>query len=122
MITGVQDVYVNVSDLDRSIRFFSEGLGLEIADPNPYFAAFDIGGVRVGLHPTGGARVGGVQADSHGANGGATITLRTDDLDADRARLEAAGAEILGASDNPWGRIVVFTDPDGNVFKLMGSS
>jgi predicted enzyme related to lactoylglutathione lyase len=60
-----------------------------------------------------------VPRDAHGARAGATLTLRSTDIAADRARIERAGAKILGAADEPWGEMLVFEDPDGNVLKLM---
>ncbi|MEZ4741067.1 MAG: hypothetical protein R3B45_01225 [Bdellovibrionota bacterium] len=38
-----------------------------------------------------------------------------------REKLEQAGAKILGTANEPWGNMVVFEDPDGNVLKLMES-
>lgn len=119
MITGIQDVYYNVSDMDRAIEFYDRALGLKTAERDPYFTALEVDGLRLGLHATGGRPVPRVDRDAHGAHAGATITFRVDDLDAARERLEQGGVEILGASDNPWGRILVFEDPDGNVLKLM---
>jgi len=34
-------------------------------------------------------------------------------------RIELFGCKILGEADQPWGHILVFEDPDGNVLKLM---
>jgi len=55
----------------------------------------------------------------HGALAGATMTLRVTDLSDWRERLIRGGATILGTSDNPWGRLLVFEELDGNVVKLM---
>src|SRR5690606_40473218 len=46
------------------------------------------------------------------------ITLESDDLDADCARLAAAGVEVEGPDEHPWGREAAFSDPDGNAFVL----
>lgn len=120
MITGVQDVYVNVADMDRAVAFYGGTLGLRVVDTSPYWTTLDVGGVRVGLHGTGGAAVPRVPRDAHGAHAGAVLTLRTADLDAAVAQLADAGVELLGpVSRNPWGALAVFADPDGNVLKLM---
>ena len=50
---------------------------------------------------------------------GATLTLKSTDIAADRRRLESAGTTILGEMDQPWGHMLIFEDPDGNVLKLM---
>jgi catechol 2,3-dioxygenase-like lactoylglutathione lyase family enzyme len=46
------------------------------------------------------------------------IAFEVDDVDADCARLRAAGHEILGPSDFPWGRSAYLRDPDGRVVEL----
>jgi predicted enzyme related to lactoylglutathione lyase len=37
-----------------------------------------------------------------------------DDIEAARDHLVAAGVDVRGIEDFPWGRFVWFTDPDGN--------
>jgi catechol-2,3-dioxygenase len=119
MIVGVQDVYYNVADMQRAVRFYTEVLGLELVESSSHWTSLSAGGVRVGLHWSGGSSVPITPRDAHGAYCGATLTLRTDDLAQDRRRLEAAGAPILGEQDAPWGQLLVFEDPDRNVLKLM---
>jgi predicted enzyme related to lactoylglutathione lyase len=47
--------------------------------------------------------------------------LRVDDFDATYGRLQAAGVEIIGEPrDEPYGRVVVFTDVAGNRWDLLG--
>ncbi|MGE0712848.1 MAG: VOC family protein [Planctomycetota bacterium] len=119
MITGVQDVYYNVEDMDRAVAFYTGVLGCTKLDGNPYWTSLELGGLRLGLHWTEGGPVPRTPRDAHGAHCGATLTLRSDDVPGDRARLEQAGAKVLGQDDAPWGTMLVFEDPDGNVLKLM---
>jgi len=118
MITGIQDVYYSVTDPKRAIRFYTEGLGMRLADESEYWIALDCNGVRIGLHPEE-KPIPHVPRDSHGAHAGATLTLKSDNVPEDRMRLEKYGAKILGEADQPWGHMLVFEDPDGNVLKLM---
>lgn len=119
MITGVQDLYYNVGDMERAVAFYAALLGRRPTEENPWWSAFDAGGVRIGLHGTSGAAVPAVPRDEHGAHAGGTLTLRSTDIDADTARLAEIGARVLGRLDEDWGRLTVFEDPDGNVLKLM---
>jgi catechol-2,3-dioxygenase len=119
MIVGVQDVYYNVADMQRAVRFYTEVLGLELLESDPHWSSLSLGGLRVGLHWSGGSSVPLTPRDAHGAYCGATLTLRTDDLAEDRRKLADAGAPILGEQDAPWGQLLVFEDPDRNVLKLM---
>ena len=119
MITGVQDIYYNVSDMKAAIAFYVDMLGMLLVDEDEYWSSLEIGGVRIGLHGNQGEPVPAIPHDAHGAHCGATLTLRSDNIDADERRLRARGVTILGRSDEVWGSIVVFQDPDGNVLKLM---
>jgi predicted enzyme related to lactoylglutathione lyase len=120
MITGVRDVYYNVSDVKRAIAFYTEALQMTIRFQDEYWIALDCGGVQVGLHPgEGDEKIFQVPRDSHGAHGQATLTLKSDNVKEDRKRIEGAGGKILGEDDQPWGHMLVFEDPDGNVLKLM---
>lgn len=119
MIIGIQDIYLNVSDMDRAVSFYRDVLGLKITEQDQYWTAMGVGGVRIGLHWSEGADIPFVPRNAHGAFAGATLTLRSSDLDADTQRLKNSGTTILGQSDEHWGRLTVFEDPDGNVLKLM---
>ncbi|GAA2799483.1 VOC family protein [Kribbella solani] len=48
------------------------------------------------------------------------MAINTDDLDADIARLQAAGVIVEGANEMPWGKQATFADPDGNGYVLQG--
>ncbi len=119
MITDVQDVYYNVQDMSRAIGFYRDQLGLNLVDENAHFSAFEVGGVRLGLHWTGGSPVPEIPRDAHGAHAGATLTLLVRNAPAAYEQLLASGVQILGFSENPWGALLVIEDPDGNVLKLM---
>jgi catechol 2,3-dioxygenase-like lactoylglutathione lyase family enzyme len=119
MINGVQDIYYNVSNMDESVKFYSEILGMEVISKDQYWTNLSCGGVKIGLHWTEGGPVPPIKKDSHGAHCGGTLTLKSTDVEADKKMLEDAGVEILGNADAPWGKMVVFTDIDGNVLKLM---
>jgi predicted enzyme related to lactoylglutathione lyase len=119
MISKVQDVYYNVQDMKRAVSFYSEILGMTVLDTNEWWSSLKLGEMRIGLHGTGGTPVPHVFRDSHGAHAGATLTLHSTDIVADGKRLRDAGAKILGELNEPWGKLVVFEDTEGNVLKLM---
>lgn len=120
MITGVQDIYYSVSDTRRAIRFYTEALQMKLVTDSEWWISLDCGGVQIGLHPLeAGETIEKVGRDSHGAHGQATLTLKSTDVPADRKRIEQMGGKILSEDDAPWGHMLVFEDPDGNVLKLM---
>lgn len=121
-IDGVQDVYYNVRDLERAVAFYQDVLGLTLSYQQRHFAAFDVGGVRLGLHWSGGEPIPHVARDGHGAYAGATVTLRVHDIQRAADRLASSGVRLLGPiSRQAWGSLVPFEDPDGNVLKLFQS-
>jgi catechol 2,3-dioxygenase-like lactoylglutathione lyase family enzyme len=120
LITGVNDVYYNVEDMERAVRFYRDVLGLRVVDQNPYWTSLDVGGVRIGLHWTEGGKIPYVARDDHGPHAGACLTLRTDDIRSTVAQLRGRGVRFLGdVTDAEWGSLATFEDVDGNVLKLM---
>lgn len=118
MITGIQDIYYSVTEPKRAIRFYTEALGMKLVEENPHWISLECDGVQIGLHPEENP-IPSIPKDSHGAHAGATLTLKSDNVPEDRKRIEKFGAKILGEVDQPWGHMLVFEDPDGNVLKLM---
>ena len=119
MVVGIQDVYYNVADMLRAVTFYRDVLGMRVVDTNPWWTSLDFFGARIGLHGTGGDPVPALAGDEHGPHSGAVLTLRSTDIDNDASYLQRNGVAIIGRSDNDWGRLVVFRDPDGNFLKLM---
>lgn len=119
MISGVQDIYFNVMDMERAVTFYTTVLGMKLKHTDQWWSSLDCGGVNIGLHWNENQPVSEVPRDAHGALAGATLTLKSDDIAADRKKLEQYGAKILGEADQLWGHMLVFVDPDNNVLKLM---
>jgi predicted enzyme related to lactoylglutathione lyase len=102
-------VLLRSADLDRSLRFYRDVLGLAIyrefgSPTNP--------GVVFFLGP-GFLEVSGRSADPPGRS--VMIWLQVRDVEAEHGRLAAAGARILGGpTAEPWGLIEMWIeDPDG---------
>lgn len=47
------------------------------------------------------------------------LQLVVDDADAAHAELSARGVPVSPVDDQPWGRFVYFTDPDGNAWNVQ---
>ncbi len=118
MISGIQDVYYSVHNSKRAIKFYTEALGMRLVNENEFWIVLDCKGVTVGLHPEKNP-IPDIPRNSHGAQAGATLTLKSDNIPEDRKKLEGFNAKILGEDDQDWGHVLVFEDPDGNVLKLM---
>jgi lactoylglutathione lyase len=119
MIARVDYVILYVEDLDRSIAFYREMIGLQLRLRDRGYVELVTEGTKFGLF----ARANlpeliGREARAGGPGG--EIAFLVDDVDGEAARLRAAGAEILlGPTDRPWGhRTLHLLDPDGFVVEL----
>lgn len=119
MIKGVQSVYYNVKDMKRAMEFYCDVLNMQNVYESEHWTSLEAWGTIVALHWTGGSDVPAIPKDSHGPHMGAVLTLISDDISKDRKKLEDAGAHILGEVDEPWGHMLTFEDPDGNILKLQ---
>jgi lactoylglutathione lyase len=115
----VDYVILYVRDLERSIGFYREVAGLQFKLQGDGYAEFATEGTRFGLYDR--ARLPeliGWEATAGGPGG--EVVFLVEDVDAEAARLRAAGLTILsGPVDRPWGhRTVHLLDPDGFVVEL----
>jgi catechol 2,3-dioxygenase-like lactoylglutathione lyase family enzyme len=115
LITGLQTIWCQTSDMDRSVAFYRDVLGLRPHHLSPYWSDFDLGNGRSGLHP---AQVPDYPLGLY--QKGWVIGLQTNDLKALRERLEANGAVIHGDyHDLPGAAALDFADPDGNTLQAI---
>ena len=113
----IGQIALSVTDMDRSVAFWRDTVGLRFLFQAPNVAFFDVAGVRLML--------GAAESDAKAA--GTTLYFETTDLDATFAAIRDRGAKIakngephfiarLGAKDLWMG---FFEDPDGHLFALM---
>jgi catechol 2,3-dioxygenase-like lactoylglutathione lyase family enzyme len=130
MTISLQYCHVTINDLNESLAFYRDALGLEVRN--------DVasGGFRwVTLGSTAQPDLEIVFSEPHAgrsqADGDALQELlikgvlpmtifRTDDLDATFEKVRASGAEVLQEPiDQPWGpRDCAFRDPSGNMVRI----
>src|SRR5689334_10682342 len=102
---------IYVTDLDRSVRFYTETLGLDLAfRAGDHWAQIDAGGGLVlGLHMT------PPGAASPGTNGSITVGfLVARPLDDVAEELERRGVAVHRPQSDGAARLAFFRDPDGN--------
>ena len=116
-ITHVSFVTLPVSGQDRALRFYTELLGFEVtADldmPQGRWLQVAPEGAQTVFTLSGPGMGGFTPGEARG------LMLVTTDVDADCARLAAAGVSVQGPDDLPWGRMASFSDPDGNGLMLL---
>ncbi len=113
----IGQIALSVADLDRSIAFWRDAVGLTFLFQAPNVAFFDVAGVRLML---------GVAETDEKATG-TVLYFETADLDSTYAAIRDRGAKVakngephfiakLGAKELWMGFL---EDPDGHVFALM---
>jgi lactoylglutathione lyase len=111
-----------VSDLERSIGFYREVIGLPFRFSTESYAEFETEGAKFGLY----ARAMLLDLIGLEAPPGEApwpqgeVSFFVEDPDAEHERLAAAGVTVLAPpTDRPWGeRTLHVADPDGNVVEL----
>ena len=114
LVTGVDFVAVSTKDLDRSIEFYGQTLGLPMSvhlDERSY-AEFETGNLTLSV----------IDAEKMGMTHqvrGHEIALHVDDVQAARQTLEAKGVRFKGETlDTGVCHMALFNDPDGNPLML----
>jgi lactoylglutathione lyase len=115
-------VVLFVTDLERSIRFYRDLIGLPFRFSAESYAEFDTEGAKLSLYPR--ARL--PDLIGHEAPPGrppwpqGEVAFFVDDVDAEHVRLLREGVRIIAPpTDRPWGeRTLHVEDPDGNVVEL----
>jgi catechol 2,3-dioxygenase-like lactoylglutathione lyase family enzyme len=110
-------VAIPVSDVDRSIAFYTEQAGFVL--DHDFTVTEDLRFVQ--LTPRGSMcsiAIGkGIVATEPGSVAG--VQLVVDDIDAARAELAGRGVEVSDVVRGPGGAFVYFADPDGNRWSVQ---
>ena len=119
-----------VRDYDDAIKFFVETLGFELVEDTPSLTNDGRPKRWVVVRPAGGqtgillARAEGEQQTTGVGQqfaGRVGMFLRVDDFDSAYERMVAAGVQFVSSPrDEPYGRIAVFLDLEGNRWDLLG--
>lgn len=113
-------VRVITDDVDRLTDFYERVTGIVPSRPVPIFSEFvtEAGTLAIGSSTTLPLFPGSDLQVAH--NLSAIIEFQVDDVDADFARLSAAGIAVLQEPTTmPWGnRAMMLADPDGNRVNL----
>lgn len=116
-------VVLVVEDLERSLAFYVERLGLYLGHRAGPFAQLASGRSRLALHERGAlAETLGTELRAPDADAPAlTLGFVVEDVDAACEELRAAGVEVVTEpTDRPWGqRSAHLRDPDGHLLELI---
>jgi lactoylglutathione lyase len=111
-----------VADLERSVRFYRDTIGLPFRFATESYAEFATEGAKFGLYarPHLPELIGRSVPTEAVPWPQGEVAFFIDDPDAEHERLRRAGVHVLAPpTDRPWGeRTLHLADPDGNVIEL----
>ncbi|MEM8504167.1 MAG: VOC family protein [Cyanobacteria bacterium P01_D01_bin.1] len=103
-------VMLMVKDVMATVKFYSEGLGLDVKMASPGWAELDADGTTIALHAASESSVG----DSP------ILSFHVDDVHAAIASLEALGASLEGRVREPsFGKVAAMRSPEGHLLSLL---
>lgn len=124
MAIQVTTIMIGVESLDRSKRFYAEGLGCEIVKDYPGFVELNLGtpSSSLALYPReAAAQDAGVSPEGSGYRGVSFhyIVQSNDDVDDVMKKAVGAGGDtVKEAAASSWGYFGYFADPDGYLWKV----
>lgn len=110
-------VAIPVTDVDRARDFYAEKIGFVVDHDHEVNADLRF----VQLTPPGSACSICLGKGITPAEPGSVVGMQmvVADIEAARDELVGRGAEVSEIDDQPWGRFVYFSDPDGNAWAVQ---
>lgn len=106
-------VYFEIQDMDRSIKFYTEVLGLPVKIRyGNHWAEVDAQTISIGLHPT-------EEGAPVQTGGGGVVSFYVSDIEALRTELVKKGVEPGPVRNPPRGKFFMLKDPDGNYLHFI---
>lgn len=110
MISGIRDVAIVVSDSQKSLKWYTEVLGLEARDTQGHWITVAPKGSATVLHLCEGEEL---------ERGNTGIALLAEDIEKTFNELKAKGVKFPHPpKDDGWGVYAQLEDPDGNIIWL----
>jgi uncharacterized protein len=128
MPVQVTAIMLGVEDLDRSKRFYGDGLGCAIDQDHRTFVSFNLGEGLSSLalyQWEAAAKDAGVSAEGSGFRGVSFHYIVPSSQAVDEVMdnaVAAGGTVVRQAAASPWGYFGYFGDPDGYLWKVASGS
>jgi predicted lactoylglutathione lyase len=125
MPAAISCVTVPVDDLQKSIAFYQNGLGLTLEESDEDSAIFDLDGVSLTLMQRSEFGTYVERLGHRPAARGAAETIISyfteskGEVDTVMAQVQRAGGQIVAASDEDGVYSGYFTDPDGHTWEVL---
>jgi lactoylglutathione lyase len=111
-VSNISVVYLYVRDMERSLAFYRDLLGIPLEGDEHWVETTFPGGTRFALHAV-------HEGIGELSSGTVNISLEVEDAGAAAALLRERGAEVRDAVRDSWGTVVDVVDPDGYIVSLF---
>lgn len=112
MIGKLSTVILIVKDMDRSVAFYSDVVGLKVEMHTPYWSSLSAGNISLGLHPE-------TEKAKAAPAMGCTFGFEVTDIQQTVQDLKAKGARMqLEPKHEDFGWLAIVADPDGYPVQL----
>ena len=113
MIGKLTTIILIVKDMERSVAFYRDIVGLKVEMHTPYWSSLSAGNITVGLHPE--------SAHAKATPGmGCTFGFEVSDIRKVVQALKTKGVAVpMDPRDDGFGWLAIFTDPDGYSVQLV---
>jgi lactoylglutathione lyase len=116
MLTQIDYTMIIVSDMDRSVEFYRDKLGIPLKFQSPDWTEFQTGATTLALHGGGVRQEQAPTSDASKQAGTCSIGFNVEDLDKTFADLKAKGVLFVMPPmqrDDEGIKLAVALDPDG---------
>ncbi len=116
MFKHIDYTMIVVSDMDRSVEFYRDKLGIPLRFQSPEWTEFETGATTLALHGGGVARQGRPEGDPSKIAGSCSIGFNVADVDKAYEELQAKGITFVMPPthrENEPIKLAVAIDPDG---------
>jgi predicted enzyme related to lactoylglutathione lyase len=111
-VSGISVVFLYVRDMQRSLAFYRDLLGIPLEGDERWAETTFPGGVRFALHAA-------HEGISDLSSGTVKLSFEVEDADAAAEVLRAQGTEVREAIRDEWGTALEIDDPDGYTVNLF---
>ena len=112
MLNKFAFISYSVSNLEQSIIFYRDLIGLKLLISNDSWAEFNVDGQRLAIHKK-------KDAKTLDVNSGATVYFEANPIENTVEALKLKGINFHGEIDTyPYGKLIIFDDPDRNSLGL----
>ena len=118
MFEKLNTLILSVKNMDESVHFYNNFLGLEQVDNKPRWRTFKLGDMLLALRPW-----TPETEDERRVKHGICLAFHVENVDESIEELEKKGARILIDPENAdFGRFAKITDPDGYIIMLISKN